>query len=1336
MVGKLAALAFLLILVSPLQLSFSQPGNPVTPSVSKSGSYADSGLSALDTGDRITLSLLQTLTNNSLSVSGFERVIQDDLLPYDVRQVLLDVGWQDFTAGNVPFEPWVAYWLQACDLLGVENVFYEGPLTASGAGSPWAESVIRMDPSTKTAFANGTLADYVSPDNPDVAKFIELDLQTMYGYYGSYSSWVGVGTGYPENSPYYSANANAPLLGYSNSSLQQFASSPYFYNLSSLGLNDSGTKDLLSSEFKSTEPSISITSGVWMTSTSYPVYGNLTDSNKIEMRFFVPRNETELLLEWYGSKSGNPAPLTASVHPDDNGSISLNGSVAESNQIASAVSSSPGWQPPLVFYGVFARGYYWLALTSPSSDLANYYSVYIRDYDVGSATASYILPVGQGHISGSSVLWVKDATGQNLSVYPYEQETIPGTTQTFVAESSFSFNTVFLFLSDRDYNPTNATISIFDLSDNDSLVAEGTLSQQLIHGIQNWTPISLDQVVTTIQGNEYSMTITEPNGGYSWAVVMRGLYADPASGGFQNQTSYWLFQLGSMDWAASSTNYGVITAGDPVTESQMLALEVIPSMNEKLNSVQLLMKNLGDTTANYTQGNLTVGIWSSNGTQTWNSASHSYGVQPASPIKSFTVPGSSVPTNSWLNVTGFDQSVTGGMPYWLVLSTTSNSTFYLARLTSSYNSLVLLSSDGGNSWRVPTQGPTDLSYGIFLSNETLGNFIQDIPRIDLNQVTYIAQPFTAASQIQIKGVYLGVLSVQSVLGSEGGLVVSIHPDDGAGAPSQVVLASGSINSGNMTFYSNEYAAFSSVARLQGGERYWIVVQAREGSYTVSPVVYQRPPQGMTQNDSALISENQGFSWQRVSNYTTILSYMAASPLVPIPTYNTTQLSDELSTYYDLPVIQHSAAGWNSYIQSSELSTLNSITAWFANRTGRNWELFDSAYPSIAQRVKDQDVTLLPLADNVTTCGQLQQNFLSTMPLLGEQFLQVGSLSLLASCTSTNLKSLAEELNYMYYLPPSPNSTAGFAQVGANKSLVYSVQGTVGGPLLIWLSNPTTTTIDASISVNETGFSAPRGWDVIDISDLNTQQQNGSIIQTNVSIPPAEWTPLYIEPVRGQLTASYYTSSVLSEFTYPKQGLYYFQAAVNQSVIAAVVSSSPVQTVLLNDQTNLTRLSSAAQILKAPEGWYFDNVSGILFVAYISHGADSIRVLQLSVQAKPAVLPTATIECVIIVLVAVEIGFVLYMAISRRTSKLTSSQTAPVEHDASVPKSQKQRAFTASSRTHLLNWIARAKLLGESFDERYARALEASASLAKRRPKRIGLATNQGSLAPLFLGLVS
>ncbi len=1245
---RLPRLLLLLVLLLPLPVSLAQAGTDPVISAS-GGTYSNHALSALDTADRVTLDSLRSLTANHLSVTNFETVIRQHFLEHDIRRVLLDVGWQNFTAGSVPFEGWVDNWLYACDALGVQNVLFNGPLTEAGVSSRWAISVIRTDPSARTAFPNGTLANYVSPDNPDVAKFIEIDLEAMYNYYGNHPSWIGLGTGYPQASPYFSTNSTFPRMGYSNASFGQFANSTYFNDTSGTGpFNSDGTPNVIWSSIRETVPSVPIASGIWMTSSGRGVYGNSSAAHGVRMRFFVTGNESALSIQWYGSKTGNPSELLGTIFGEKNGTISLTNVVAHSSWKSGEVSSDAGWQPAAAFIGNFNRSYYWLSLSSPASGSSDYYSVYIRDYDVGKASAVYLLPVGQGTIAGSSILLVKNGSGSELSAYPYQEATIPGSTQSFMAPSAFSFNTIFLFLSDRHYDPTNATITVTDLSNSSEVVATGLLSQQLIHGVQNWTPIVLDRNVRTIKGHTYTMTLSEPNGGYSWSVVLRGLTVDPKEAGFQNQTDYWLFKLGYARWSATSTNYGVITSNgiDAVGPHRLDALRFVPSSDERVNSIQVLMKNLADRAPMYTNGNFTAGIWSS----------EKGGAQPLSLLNSITVSANLVPTNGWLNVSGFDQTVSGGDYYWLVLSTDSNnSSFPLARLTSPYSALVSVSPDGGRTWQEPAEGPTDLGYGISLTGETLGNFVQDITPIALNPTTEFAQPISSAKNIQVTGLYLGVLSEQQVFGSKSGLRVSINPDNGTGGPSGLAIVSGIIDAKNITFYSNDYVAFSSVARLNAGERYWIVVQPENGLYYVSPVTYQRPVHGITRNDSALISTTAGFSWQRVSNFTTALSYMIASPVTPLPSYSTAQLSAELQEYYNFPIAGSPLRGWNAYVQSSEASTLSSIGAWFDGYTGRHWEIYASTNPIVLQQLGTQRIDRLPLIDDITNCAQLERHLLTTVPLSGTQYSEAGDLSVLAGC-APGVQRTVQELGRMHYLPPASNLTAGLIGVSAeSKELVYSIHGEIGGPLLIWLSNPTTAAIKATVSVNTSAASgnastlSPIGsWDVIDVSSFQTQQVTGPAIVIDVSIPSGEWLPIYIEPVRGELTTVYSTAPVQREFTYPKQGLYDVLGITNQSVITAVASSIPPQAVLLNDIHNLTQLSSSGALLNATEGYYFDNAHALLLIRYTSHGPDSVRVLQtIPVQPRPAPVPLSTVVYATLGLVGVEVSLWFYFY-ARRT----------------------------------------------------------------------------------------
>ena len=141
--------------------------------------------------------------------------------------------------------------------------------------------------------------------------------------------------------------------------------------------------------------------------------------------------------------------------------------------------------------------------------------------------------------------------------------------QQFTSENTLSFNTVYLFLSDRIYNPTNGTLEITDLTQN-KVVASGILSQQLTRGQQNWIPIGLSTTVTTIPGDLYVMSIHEPNSGDSWQTVLRGTEVNPAQNGFQNQNESWLFRLALENFTQGYWDFTSITTtgADSITVGQ------------------------------------------------------------------------------------------------------------------------------------------------------------------------------------------------------------------------------------------------------------------------------------------------------------------------------------------------------------------------------------------------------------------------------------------------------------------------------------------------------------------------------------------------------------------------------------------------------------------------------------------------------------------------------------------------------------------------------------------------------------------------------------------------
>ena len=380
-----AAIALLLLLLVPSPfVSIAQ----AQTSTANTSQYADHGFAALAAGDRVTLNYLESLTGGNQSVGAFEQVIQSVFLPLNVREVLLDIGWQNFTAGSPPYQAWVNNWFTASDVMGISNVLYVGQLTTEGFGSPWVDSLIIKDPSVATYYANGTRAAFISLDNPEVARYIEIDLGKLYSYYGTHPSWVGIGTGSSTSNPYYSAGGSVPLVGYSNQSISSFVDSQYYAaDVNATGYLPNGALDDLWSEYRDVQPAIVLSPELWMTSSPYLVYGSGTTSDFVEMRFEVPSNTTALQMQWYGNEVGNPGPLNMTIFGDKNGSLDSSERVASSLVGSSSFSNITGWQSGIRTTESFSAGWYWVVFSSPSSNANNYYDIYLKDYSINNATA-------------------------------------------------------------------------------------------------------------------------------------------------------------------------------------------------------------------------------------------------------------------------------------------------------------------------------------------------------------------------------------------------------------------------------------------------------------------------------------------------------------------------------------------------------------------------------------------------------------------------------------------------------------------------------------------------------------------------------------------------------------------------------------------------------------------------------------------------------------------------------------------------------------------------------------------------------------------------------------
>lgn len=967
--------------------------------------YLDHAFAALSPTDRVTLGYLLAESGGNLSIPTLEKVIQTALLPLNVREVLLDIGWENFSAGNPPYQRWVDDWLTACDLMGIRNVLYVGQLTSAGFNSQWVNSLVAKDPAAATYYFNGTRAAFVSPDSPGVARYLERDLGILYSYYGSHVSWVGLGTGSAQNGPYYSEGGSLPPIGYSNVSISNFANSRYFTaNVNSTGYLPNGELDALRSE--RVQQGIVLSSGLWMTSTSYEVFGSGSNSNFVEMRFEVPSSISTLQILWYGCEVGTPGNLQVAVFGDKGGRLNADREMATSNASATFFTSTPGWQEGVQVSGNFTAGWYWVKFTSPSSSNTNHYSFYMKDYVVNNATAKAAQPVvGPGIQSGSTILWLKDPRGSTVAIYPYQEAYVGAPTQFFSVIHSFSFNTVFLFLSDRPYDAANATVTVTDVTDDNKVLATGLLSQALDQGLENWVPIALNNTVTTSDNHEYMLSIQDPS--HTWVPIMRYVVTDPSQAGFQDQSRTLLFELGNLVWTQGFKGLGRLTSNgnDAVKTGKMDAVRFSPGSNETLQSLQVLMHTtLAATSANYTSGSISVAVWRSNANGT---------APKGPPLQELTVQGTDIPRDGFFNVSGFNLPLVSGREYWIVFTANSTEGFTFARLTSPFEFLVQVSSDGGNSWSDPSEGPTEFAFTLTFSNGTIGTYVGNQTQTVLTPGSILAQPFVASSGDVVDGVYIGPLSPGPPL------IISIVPTNADGKPAVSPLASGFFNAGNITLgYGPEFVQFSSVAKLNQGDQYWITIQPTRENYEFTTLQYLASYPDLPIRTSAAVSKDGGLTWKNVTNNTdtiaTIPEYLIATGATPTPRYDFQEIVHDLATYHTFPVSTGPLRGWKAYTQASELEMFSNVAEWMSNFTGKVTKFYANVNANILIQLNLKGISPSALLNSNSTCNEFLSEVKQSVALSTNQFAYV-SLSALQNCGSHGVLALGRQLNFSPYL---------------------------------------------------------------------------------------------------------------------------------------------------------------------------------------------------------------------------------------------------------------------------------------------------------------------------------
>ncbi|MCL5068217.1 MAG: hypothetical protein M1368_07685, partial [Thaumarchaeota archaeon] len=949
------------------------------------------------------MQLFQTAVKRS--VQAYEQVIATKLIPSNIRMVLLDMGWQNYPVSKVPYEQWVADWLAASDVDGIQNVFFLSQLSQEGVSSNWIMSLIHSDPYTQTAYSNGTLANYISYDNPDVARAIDTDLSILYSFYGTHQSWVGIGTGTVPD-PYNFTDTQSPIMGYSNSTLRLFSTSSFyssgFENTSPISKSE---PNLVYNEFLNITDLMPLTSGNLGSSAPVEVYSNYT----LAMKFLLKSNEQSISVQWYGRETVGAGPLNTTIYRYDGSYPNSSTPVSLQTYYPNLFTANVGWQTPLRYSANFTPGYYWIVFSCQFCNQSNGYDVYVRGNYISGQDAQAFSK--QQYVStwtgiGSSILWIKEVTGSNLAVYPYENGFTGGiSVQSFFSENSFSFNTIFLYLNQQPRNPAVGALKIFDQTTRQTL-ASANLSQSAISGMQGWVPFQLSNIVNTTKGNEYSVEISEKDSSHIWGNSFWGINSNP---GFQNQTRYLLFRLALMNIGQSNLDYSYIgqTTTNSLTPGRLDAVSFTTPIDETVTSVGILMRNQSVKAGNYTTSRLVVSIQTSNS----NSA-----IPSSEVLQTVSVLGSEIPQNGLLNVSGFDVPVQKGKTYWVVLGSTGSSSISLAVLGNPYLRNEVASQNNGTTWNPLVDG--DLSVTVVFTKGNEGNLIANVQSTTINPTRMLAQPFIAVNNSQVVGVNLGPIYREQSFYPNDYLAVSIRPDNGNGTPSGYILTQGKYYGNNMSG-SASLATFTTIVALQAGQKYWIVLQPINATYFVTTDFYSNLSSMRAPGYSALVSFGQD-KWAPITGDIASFSYSLMTTAVPVPEYSTTQFLPQLLTSENSHLNRTVLQGWNAFLESSRLWTLQNITAGFDAETGRIWSFYTSVQPSITGLLgATNNVVNLYGSESPVNCTSLVNYVLYETPRSALQFQNVGNSSLLHNC---DLSSLTSQLNYMSYVGKSFGST--------------------------------------------------------------------------------------------------------------------------------------------------------------------------------------------------------------------------------------------------------------------------------------------------------------------------
>ena len=393
-------------------------------------------------------------------------------------------------------------------------------------------------------------------------------------------------------------------------------------------------------------------------------------------------------------------------------------------------------------------------------------------------------------------------------------------------------NMVWFKLSDRAYDPNNITLYFEDSGGN--TLASGVLPEWGPYGYDGdfVYPVQLSNVITLQVGTRYQMAFSQLSAEDGYGGITQDIFQTQVlvpDTGYLGQTVWPVFELGLMHLNPTSSglanhNYGSYTdfTNSPGYKGNSeVGLRFFAAQNEQMVSFEVATIRTDGTS------NPLVFTLRNSLTNAANGKPYPAPLSVQPPLAKATITANQVAANLTSNsgtVSGqstfvkvhLDAPLVGGRYYWIVMAAPNgDQPVILGRLVNPYRDLVGVSpTDFSNGdWGVPQDGPSDLSFRITTTGQSIVNTIYSQP---LNENAQgVAQSFTPSSTTQIKGVWTTGLQT-------GGRSVTISVQtlsSSAETPSGAVLTQTTITQGG--FGGETYVGLPTIT-LNAGVKYWLV----------------------------------------------------------------------------------------------------------------------------------------------------------------------------------------------------------------------------------------------------------------------------------------------------------------------------------------------------------------------------------------------------------------------------------------------------------------------------------------------------------------------------------